>query len=73
MTVSQARTPFSLQRLESVMLGHFEALPKALGYGVSVHQGIHLVKAGLGSSLFNIACGRLKVSAYLAVIKHYEG
>jgi hypothetical protein len=79
MPVSQAPVSFLLQRLERVMFGHFEALPKALGYDVEVHRGVHLVKAGLGSSMFNIAWGRPQVGphelheAVFEVIRHYKG
>ena len=79
MVMSQGRLPFLIQDLERVVLDHFTFLPTALGCDLRIHHGIHVIKAGLGSSMFNIVYGRPQVGGdevkrlVLGVIDHYEG
>lgn len=47
----------SMPIVEQMTLRHFEYLPKLAGCDVWVHGGLHFIRGGLGSSMFNIVFG----------------
>lgn len=48
-----------LQKLEKMHLGHFEYLPRELGFELREYKGLNVINCGFNSSMFNIVFGGL--------------
>lgn len=65
-----------LKIIEQNHLGHFEFLPKSLGFDVTEIHGVTIINCALASSMFNIAYGapkNVKNSDFIQEIKHAFG
>lgn len=49
-----------ISKIEQNALGHFMYLPKAAGFSLITDGALTIINCGLGSSMFNIAYGRLE-------------